>query len=232
MSMATTSKTRSGAGSFGVGGSEPYDTAIANGYGRLRMTSINHAVGAQTVFDVAQFIADADDVDLAVLDATSGPVLDVGSGPGRMVRAAIGRQRLALGIDLSARAVATATAHGLPVLQRSVFTAVPMEGWWSAVLLLDGNIGIGGDPTRLLQRCRRLIGERPRASVLVECSPTPLRDERFDAIVTDELDRASEPFPWAEVGSTALGLHARRAGMHLTDRWEQGGRAFALLGAH
>ena len=37
-------------------------------------------------------------------------------------------------------------ARGVNVLERSVFAGVPGQGRWRSVLLLDGNIGIGGDP--------------------------------------------------------------------------------------
>jgi hypothetical protein len=44
-------------------------------------------------------------------------------------------------------------------LCRDVYAApLPGEGRWRRVLLADGNIGIGGDPPRLLRRCRRLAG--------------------------------------------------------------------------
>ena len=52
------------------------------------------------------------------------------------------------------------------MLQRSVFDRLPGERRWGTVLLLDGNIGIGGDPVRLLRRCADLV--RPRGQVLAE----------------------------------------------------------------
>ena len=39
---------------------------------------------------------------------------------------------------------------GGPALRRSVFDPLPGEGRWGTALLLDGNIGIGGDPRALL----------------------------------------------------------------------------------
>ena len=41
---------------------------------------------------------------------------------------------------------------GGPALVRSVFETLPGEGRWDTVLLMDGNIGIGGDPAALLGR--------------------------------------------------------------------------------
>lgn len=89
--------------------------------------------------------------------AATGPVLDIGCGRGRFVHAAIMGGHLTLGIDVSESAVRIAQEHGLPVLCRSVFQELPGEGTWGTALLLDGNIGIGGDPVALLRRCAELV---------------------------------------------------------------------------
>jgi SAM-dependent methyltransferase len=96
----------------------------------------------------------AEDLMLAML---RGPVLDVGCGPGRIVASLARGGTVALGVDPAPGAVSLANQHGFPVLQRSVFGPLPGEGRWRSVLLLDGNIGIGGDPMRLLSRCRTLM---------------------------------------------------------------------------
>ena len=88
---------------------------------------------------------DPDAADLTTLIGLAGPVLDIGCGPGRMVRAALDAGLAALGVDVSAAAVAHCRDAGLPVLHRSVFDRMPHEGRWWGALLLDGNIGIGGD---------------------------------------------------------------------------------------
>ena len=49
--------------------------------------------------------------------------------------------------------------RGAPALCRSVFDPLPAEGRWAAVLALDGNIGIGGDPVAFLDRMRHLTME-------------------------------------------------------------------------
>jgi SAM-dependent methyltransferase len=100
------------------------------------------------------------------LAAAAGPVLDIGCGRGRFVRAAIMGGHLTLGIDISESAVRIAQGHGLPVLCRSVFQELPGEGTWGTALLLDGNIGIGGDPVALLRRCAELVRDDGR--ILVE----------------------------------------------------------------
>lgn len=65
-----------------------------------------------------------------------------------------------LGIDVSLSTVAVTTGRGGRALCRSVFDTLPAEGQWGTALLLDGNIGIGSDPVRLLQRGKILVRER------------------------------------------------------------------------
>src|SRR5204863_7462240 len=90
----------------------------------------------------------------ARLAAMAAPVLDVGCGPGRLVVGLARRGAVALGVDPAPAAVALARGRGAAVLQRSVFDPLPGHGRWRTIVLADGNIGIGGDPVRLLRRCR------------------------------------------------------------------------------
>ena len=85
------------------------------------------------------------------LDAAVGPALDIGCGPGRHLVALAERRVLSLGIDISAGLLDVARRRGVNVLERSVFDRVPGAGRWRSALLLDGNIGIGGDPVALLR---------------------------------------------------------------------------------
>ena len=62
------------------------------------------------------------------------------------------------------------------MLRRDVFARVPGEGRWSHVLLADGNIGIGGDPLRLLERAAGLLAAG--GTVLVETDPEAARHWR------------------------------------------------------
>ncbi|MFB9234149.1 class I SAM-dependent methyltransferase [Plantactinospora siamensis] len=96
----------------------------------------------------------------------AGPTLDVGCGPGRAVAAVARRGLPALGIDTSPVAVRLTRRRGAAALCRDVFEELPGEGRWAHVLLLDGNIGIGGDPAALLRRCAALL--RPGGTTLVE----------------------------------------------------------------
>jgi hypothetical protein len=91
---------------------------------------------------------------------------------------------------------------------------------------MDGNVGIGGDPTVLLTRLRDLV--RPGGRLLAEATGQDV-DERLTVRVEDAHGRHGRPFPWARVGTTAL-LHAAEAvGWILTGRWTAGGRPFVEL---
>ena len=168
--------------------------------------------------------ADAADRDL--LDRAPGAVLDLGCGPGRLVIELARQGRQGAGVDTSRVAVRLARMAGATALCRSIFDPVPGEGGWDSVLLADGNIGIGGDPVRLLARCRELIG--PDGRVLVELDPpgTGLRADRV------RLERGSERgswFAWAHVGADAVARPAAEAGLRAEETWERAGRSFAVL---
>ena len=162
-----------------------------------------------------------------VLAGLHGPLLDIGCGPGRMVRAAEELAFPALGIDVSAHAAALAGAGGTPVLRRSVFDRLPLEGLWGAALLMDGNIGIGGDPAALLARCAELIADDGR--IVVEVDPDP---DLFDCAEYTAVGRRrpeSAPFPWARVGSAVLVRLAAPSGLVVADAWAAGERRFVVL---
>ncbi|HEV7624319.1 MAG TPA: methyltransferase domain-containing protein, partial [Amnibacterium sp.] len=163
--------------------------------------------------------------DRTTLAGLAGPVLDIGCGPGRMVRAALDAGLSALGVDVSAAAVAHCRDAGLPVLHRSVFAALPNEGRWSGALLLDGNVGIGGDVAALLDRCRRLLGIG--GALVVETHADPHRDTVSLSTLVDDRGAASDPFPWAEVG--ALPLLEAADGFRADAGWSVSGRHFLRL---
>lgn len=208
---------------FGAGSTEPYARALRTQTGALHLHAV--AERTRTPLDVARFLGEPDDVDARIARSVPGPVLDVGCGPGRMVRATLDAGREALGLDVSGAAVEIARGRGLPVQQGSVFEPVPREGSWQSVLLIDGNIGIGGDPTALLARCVQLL--HPGGCVLIETHPDRRRDRSFEGVLRDAEGGSSLPFPWAEVGRRPLRRHARRAGLALVHQWRADGRHFA-----
>lgn len=221
---------------FGAGAHAPYDHALRDPDRRLYLhisqdLIADDATTERVLLDVDRFLAAADDGDAAAMHSVTGPVIDIGCGPGRIVRAAIMAGHLALGIDVSAAAVEIAQERGLPVLCRSVFHDLPSEGTWGTALLFDGNIGIGGDPQALLERCAQLMLADGTGRVLVETHPDAARDRIFEGVVVDDLARASLPFPWAEVGSIALRRYAERAGLRLVREWSHQSRFFAEYAA-
>lgn len=209
---------------FGSGGSEPYAHALRR-EGQLTLVREQGHTGNE--YDLRRWMAAADDVDRAILAGEAGPILDIGCGPGRMVAAAIDLGFVALGVDVSRAAVKVARRAGLPVLPRSVFERLPREGHWKTALLIDGNIGIGGDPAALLERSGELLARR--GAVLVETQPDDMIDDAFTARVVDEDGRTSSTFPWAEVGAVALEKHADAAGLVLDQIWRVDGRVFCRL---
>jgi hypothetical protein len=110
-----------------------------------------------------------------------------------------------------------------------VFRRLPAEGRWRHVLLADGNIGIGGDPVRLLERCRRLIA--PQGNVLVELAE-PGTASRRDVLQLRHGTVLSGPFRWAYLAADDLSATAAEAGLRAEQVWTEAGRWFAELVAH
>ncbi|MGC4997064.1 class I SAM-dependent methyltransferase [Streptomyces sp. DT195] len=206
--------------------SDPYTTALRTGRGPL---FLRRGDGWLLPLDVERWCARADAVDRAVLERCEGAVLDVGCGPGRLVAELAARGRSALGVDVSEAAVARTHTLGGRALHRSVFDPLPGEGDWGTVLLMDGNVGIGGDVPALLHRMRELL--RPGGLLIAETAPGEI-DERARVQVVDVAhggEAVGDPFPWARVGSPALLKRARRAGWRAVAQWAEGDRCFVAL---
>lgn len=182
--------------------------------------------GTVIELDVARWSAPADALERRRLDRVTGPVLDLGCGPGRLVVALAERGVPALGIDASPVAVAQALDRRALALVRSVFDPLPGSGRWRTALLFDGNIGIGGDPHRLLRRARELVGRRGRLLVETAEPGRPLR--RFPARV-ERGPVVSDWFPWAVVGAAELARLAPAAGLVHLGTVEDQGRWFVEL---
>ena len=164
--------------------------------------------------------------DAMLLESIQSPVLDVGCGPGRHAAGLARAGCYALGIDTSLAAIETARRRGANALHMSVFGPVPGAGRWATVLLLDGNIGIGGDPARLLRRASRLAA--PSGRVLVEVDPPGRESRRFEVRV-QHPGGLGPAFPWACVGADEIGRVAASAGLGTVRVWRGGERWFAEL---
>jgi SAM-dependent methyltransferase len=187
-----------------------------------------HAVGddgSRRPLPLARWLGGTDATEDELLARARGPVLDIGCGPGRHVTA-LGRRGVeAVGVELAPGAVALARRHGAAVIEGSIFEQ-PLTSNWGTALLLDGNIGIGGDATRLLRRTARLL--RPGGLALVELEPSASASR--PAQVRLESERAvSDWIPWAFVGAEEIGAIAAAAGMRVDELWQAGGRWFAQL---
>lgn len=203
-----------------------YGAALTTGRGRLFLRVTN---GRLLRMDIDRWCARADACDLAVLRRCDGPVLDIGCGAGRLVEALSRRGQRVLGIDVCSAAVVSTLQRGGPARRVSVFDALPEEGMWGTALLLDGNIGIGGDPTALLGRTRQVV--RPGGLLLVETADTDA-DARYRVRIDDGLGNRGALFPWAVVGRRALHGHAVARGWRVTECWTTSrGRHFSVLTA-
>ena len=201
---------------------ELYEHALA-GWAR---PEIEHADGSRKPLPVEGWLHESPG-DKSILDRCEGPTLDIGSGPGRLTVALSERGIPALGIDITPYAVDLARSSGALVMLRNVFDRVPGTGRWSAVLLADGNIGIGGDPAALLRRVAELLAPQGRAIVELEPPGSPLRREHVRLC---HGGSASAWFPWAYVGADHITDVAYDAGLGEVEIWTVDGRWFASIG--
>jgi SAM-dependent methyltransferase len=194
------------------------------GDGTLRLTDPNGRLLRR--LDTAVWHAAPTRGDRAMLARCTGPTLDIGCGPGRLAAELTRRGVPALGIDLSPAAVRLARSRGAHALVHDVFAPVPAGLPFAHTLLADGNIGIGGDPARLLARCRDLLA--PGGTVLAEVDPPGFRGWRGTVALTDTR-HTSTTFAWAAVSADELGPLAARAGLRQSETWTEEGRWFACL---
>lgn len=188
-----------------------YERALRTGAARLIIED-----GSSAHIPISDWTGVASAADEQLLRRCSGPTLDVGCGPGRLTAELTRRGQVALGIDVSPLAVAMTNARGGTAMLRDVFTLVPGAGRWRDVVLADGNVGIGGDPVRLLRRCRALLA--PGGSVLLDLEPPGLALWKGRARL--EVDEAhSGWFPWSWVGVDAVTEVASAAGLHVREVW-------------
>ena len=190
--------------------------------GRPRLHTCSGAVRDGSLWD-----DEPSGADHRVLDRCRGPVLDVGCGPARHTLALAEKGVPALGLDITGPMLAVARPKGVAVLERSVFDRVPATGRWGTVLLLDGNIGIGGDPDLLLRRVRDLLA--PGGLILVELIELDASIGPHRARI--EINGQAGPwFGWVSVGADDIASLATRAGgLAVRDIWGDEGRTFAEI---
>jgi SAM-dependent methyltransferase len=164
--------------------------------------------------------------DGSMLDRCHGATLDVGCGPGRLTAALARAGRPALGIDVSAEAVRQTRDRGGRARRACVLTSDLRPAAWRHALLADGNIGIGGDPVRLVARCRDLLG--PGGDLIAELAAPGARSWS-GRVAMEYGDTRSDPFRWAVVSAGDIGRLAARASMTVAETWTEAGRWFARL---
>jgi SAM-dependent methyltransferase len=170
-----------------------------------------------------------DDVfDEAVTQTCTGATIELGCGPGRLVARLIQRGIPALGIDRSAAAIRLAGRGGAPALLGDVFEPLPAMGLWQTVLLVDGNIGLGGDPQRILGRAAELLARGGCCVAEFDVETIGIRSRWV------RLESAGEVGPWfrwASVGVDSAATLAAHVGLTLTDVRLIGRRVIASLAA-
>ena len=171
----------------------------------------------------------ADEVfDEAVTRMCTGPTIELGCGPGRLVARLFQRGIPALGIDRSAVAIRLAGRGGAPVLLGDVFEPLPAMGLWQTVLLVDGNVGLGGDPRRILARAAELLARGGRCVAEFDVEAIGVRAGWV------RLETATDVGPWfrwATVGIDSAASLAAQVGLTLSSVSLIGGRVIANLAA-
>ncbi|GAA0568171.1 class I SAM-dependent methyltransferase [Paractinoplanes ferrugineus] len=207
---------------------EIFDALFADvAAGRPAAFTLHHANGGSHHYEPAAWFRDRLPGDRGLLDACTGPTLDVGCGPGRLAGALAAAGWPVLGIDISDAAVRHAQRRGALALRRDVFEPVPGAGRWQHLLLADGNIGIGGDPRRLLRRCRQLLA--PGGRLHAEVAAPGTRGWAGTVTVGRGPGAAESTMRWAAVPLDEVAALAAATALRVIDTRTEAGRWFVSL---
>ncbi|WP_421842812.1 SAM-dependent methyltransferase [Mycobacterium sp.] len=194
--------------------------------GQVRPLPTHRWLGARAAPDGPDSADEA--FDEGVTRMCSGPTIEPGCGPGRLVARLARRGTPALGVDRSATAIDLAGRSGAPALLGDVFEPLPGMGRWQTVLLVDGNIGLGGDPRRILGRAAELLVGGGRCVAEFDATAIGIR------VRWVRLESACDVGPWfrwASVGVDSAATLAAHVGLTLTSLQMIGGRVIASLAA-
>lgn len=205
-------------------GLEIYDEALSAPSSALRA---RWSDGTLLELPLGRWLGPPTSGDESVLGRVTGPVIDVGCGPGRHLVALQRRGIEALGVDISRTAIAIARGRGARAVAASIFDRLPaMATPMRTALVLDGNIGIGGDPDRLLRRIGGLLAPGGRVLVELDAPGTP----STSGVLRLEGRRLySAPFPWARIAVDQFAATAGAAGYGIDETWSAERRWFAAL---
>jgi len=164
--------------------------------------------------------------DETLLGLCRGPTVDLGCGPGRFTAGLAARGVPSLGIDVSATAVEMTVQRGGKAVHGDVFETPEPYGDWAHVLLADGNIGIGGNPRRMLARARQLLAPHGTVVAEVEADNSGVHHERRR---WETHHSVTGWFSWSRVGADAVHALAAAAGFAVTSRDDVSGRHLVTL---
>lgn len=165
--------------------------------------------------------------DHGMISRCTGPTLDLGCGPGRLTEALARRGVAALGVDTSQTAVDLTIGRGGNAVLQDIFEPLPDAGNWACVLLADGNIGIGGDPVRLLRRAAELLA--PDGTVIAEVDAPSDNGIRHRTVRWETDTMVGDWFALASVSVSATADIADAAGLNMVDVAPIDGRYFARM---
>jgi hypothetical protein len=109
---------------------------------------------------------------------------------------------------------------------RDVFEHLPGTGRWQTVLLADGNVGLAGDPVRVLRRAAELMMRGGRC--VAEFDPA-VAGVRTGWVRLESSHTIGPWFRWATVGVDCATALAEEVGMALVAIHPIGDRVVATL---